>query len=165
MYVKVIIAGIARARRNGCSAVAAPLSTLTPASQDATGHVCRDRSPALQNRRRGKPTMFFIVFKGPRTGSSSLSELLNSAQGVACITEILNRWDRSRPVQEYLDGFLRVRIPPDTRVAGFTINPIKSGLTRLEFDPSLYIQLFGPLRLYFMYRRDVMSKAVSIWVS
>lgn len=47
--------------------------------------------------------MIYAIFKSPRTGSSTLAELLNASAGVACVPEILNSWDESVNAQEYID--------------------------------------------------------------
>lgn len=76
-------------------------------------------------------TMHFVLFKLPRTGSSSLGMALNTGDSF-CRNEILNHWNPAvhGPSQACIDAVLATA---STRIRGFTLNPFKAPQVAPDF--------------------------------
>jgi len=75
--------------------------------------------------------MHFVLFKLPRTGSSSLGMALNTGDSF-CRNEILNHWNPAvhGPSQACIDAVLATA---STRIRGFTLNPFKAPQVAPDF--------------------------------
>ena len=98
----------------------------------------------------------YAVFKLPRTGSSTLAEVLNATDGVICHQEALNDWDPATSSQEFVDALMS---RPEPEVRGFTINPQK-----YRIDHSFYVS-DQPMLVFRLLRKGYLEQAVSVVVS
>lgn len=98
----------------------------------------------------------FIIYKAPRTGSTTLGEILTDTPGVHCVLEMLNYWDRVQSTQSYIDGILRQH---GEACVGFTLNPRKPTVPLDFYDPG------GPVTIFLLERENIFDQAVSVSVS
>lgn len=108
--------------------------------------------------------MHLVIFKAPRTGSTSLAKALNATPSVACAGEALNHLPDGESAQVHIDRLMSAADASGKAHVGFTVNPAKHDL-----DPDFYKpppkRLAGGFAVVLLERVQVAQAALSSWVA
>ncbi len=108
--------------------------------------------------------MHFVIFKTPRTGSTSLTAALNRTPSVACAGEVLNKCPDDTIAQTHIDGRMAEATATGAIHVGFSLNPVKHGLAPDFYVPPPEPRTSG-LIVILLHRKHLGEVALSSWIA